>query len=151
MTLEEVSAIIRPVVEELGYETVDIAFKKEYGADTLTVFIYKKGGVELTDCEKVTSALDPILDELDFGNDGYNFNVSSPGLDRPIVTPDDYRRNEGEDVEILFKIPQGKKKSVHGVLKEYAEEKITLILSNGKEMTFEKNNASVVRPYVSFK
>ena len=151
MTLEEVSAIIRPVVEENGYETVDITFKKEFGTDTLTVFIYKKGGVELSDCEKVTAALDPVLDELDFGNEGYNFNVSSPGLDRPIVTSDDYRRNEGEDIEIVFKVSQGKKKSVHGVLTGYDEEKIVLLLSGGKEMTFEKNNASVVRPYISFK
>ena len=151
MTVEEVSAIIRPEVENLGYETVDITFAKEYGVDTLTVFIYKKGGVDLNDCEKVTAALDPVLDELDFCNDGYNLNVSSPGLDRPIVTPDDYRRNEGEDVEFVFQVPQGKKKSVHGVLKAYDEEKIVLLLSGGKEMTLEKNNASVVRPYISFK
>ncbi len=151
MTVEEVSAFIRPEVEKLGYETVDITFGKEYGVDTLTVFIYKKGGIDLSDCEKVTALLDPVLDGLDFCNEGYNLNVSSPGLDRPIITPDDYRRNEGEDVEFVFKTPQGKKKSVHGVLKEYDEEKIVLLLSSGKEMALEKNNASVIRPYISFK
>ena len=151
MTFEEVSAKIKPAVEELGYEVVEIKFDKQYGTDTLTVFIYKKGGVDLTDCEKVSSALDPILDECDFGGEGYNFNVSSPGLDRPIVTADDYRRNEGEDIEIVFKAAQGKKKSAHGVLVGYDENKIVLRLSTGKEAVYEKSCAAVVRPYVSFK
>ena len=151
MTFEEVSAKIKPAVEELGYEVVEIKFDKQYGTDTLTVFIYKKGGVDLTDCEKVSAVLDPILDECDFGGEGYNFNVSSPGLDRPIVTADDYRRNEGEDIEVVFKVPQGKKKSAHGVLVGYDENKFVLRLSTGKEAVYEKSCAAVVRPYVSFK
>ena len=150
MTFSEVVAAVRPYVEDAGYELVDATFEKSYGTDTLTLFIYKKGGVDLSDCEKVTSILDPVLDEFDFCSGGYNFNVSSPGLDRPIVTMDDYRRNEGEEVEIVFKEPQGKKRSAHGKLVSYDEETFTLLSDKGKETVFAKGNAAVVRPYIKF-
>ena len=150
MTGEEGTKELPPEVEKLGYEVVEARFQTLFGTDTLTFFIYKKGGVDLNDCEKVSSALDPILDEMDIGVDNYNFNVSSPGLDRPIVTMDDYRRNEGEEVEIVFVNPQNKKKSAHGVLVKYDEETFTLRLGE-KETTYRKDAASVVRPYVHFK
>ena len=140
---------ITPIVENAGYEIVDVTFEKSYGTDTLTVFIYKKGGVDLSDCEKVSTLLDPILDEVDFCSAGYNFNVSSPGLDRPIVTMDDYRRNEGEEVEILFKSPKGKKKSAHGKMLCYDEESLT-VLEKGKEIKYLKSDAETVRPYIKF-
>ena len=150
MTLEELKNALLPHIESAGYELVDLTFAKEYGTDTLTAFIYKKGGVDLNDCEKMTALLDPVLDEADFCENAYNFNVSSPGLDRPIVTMDDYRRNSDEDVEIVFKTPVGKRKSAHGILANYDEETFTLQDKTGKETVYEKQNASVVRPYIHF-
>ena len=150
MTLEELKNILQVEIEKAGYELVDLTFEKQYGTDTLTAFIYKKGGVDLTDCEKVSSLLDPILDEVDFGSDGYNFNVSSPGLDRPIVTIDDYRRNIDEDIEIVFKTPVGKSRSTHGILVSYDEDSFTLRNNHGKETTYKKSDASIVRPYIHF-
>ncbi len=150
MTVEEVVAIIKPEVEAAGYEIVESKFEKQYGTDTLTVFIYKKGGIDLNDCEKVSEIVNPILDGIDFCSEGYNFNVSSPGLDRPIVTMDDYRRNEGEEIEIVFSKTQGKKKSAHGVLKSYDETSFVLVDKQGKETTYTKEEATVVRPYIHF-
>jgi ribosome maturation factor RimP len=101
----------RPVIEKLGYELVETQYKDIYGNPTLTFFIYKKGGVTLDDCEAVSNALDGVMDENDV-TDGkfYHLNVSSLGLDRPILTDDDFRRNIGEDVELIFVEKIGKKK-----------------------------------------
>ena len=150
MTVEELKVILQPIIEKAGYELIELSFEKSYGTDTLTAFIYKKGGVDLNDCEKVSVLLDPILDDVDFGSQGYNFNVSSPGLDRPIVTMDDYRRNVDEDIEIVFKQPIGKKKSAHGTLVFYDEETFALKGTNGKETVYNKQDALCVRPYIHF-
>ncbi len=147
---ETVRERVTPILTDMGYELVECRFQKEYGTDTLTLFVYKKGGVELSDCEKITEAIDPVLDEMDIGDGPYNFNVSSPGLDRPIVTDDDYRRNVGEDVEIVFSVPLGKKKSAHGILTEYDENSFVLLTKQGKTEVFEKQSAEVVRPYIHF-
>lgn len=148
--IEQLQQKIEPAVIHAGYEIVELRFQKEFGTDTLTLFIYKKGGVELSDCETVSSIVNPILDEIDFTDDGYNFNVSSPGLDRPIRSMDDYRRNMGEDVEIVYAKPIGKSKSTHGILVEYDEESFTLQLKNEKIVTYKKSDAAVVRPYINF-
>lgn len=90
-----------PVVEEMGLELVDAEYKKEGSKYYLRLFIDKKGGLSIDDCEKVSRAMDDIIDtkleaDMDF------FEVSSPGLTRPLVTPSDYRRHEGEELDVSF-------------------------------------------------
>ncbi|HOO22303.1 MAG TPA: ribosome maturation factor RimP [Clostridia bacterium] len=143
--------VIIPVVERLGYEVVDIEYKKEYGENNLTVYIFKKGGVSLDDCELVNNELDPVLEINDITEGAsYNLNISSPGLDRKIVTPDDFRRNMDTDIELVFVKPLGKKKHTHGILVAYDENSVT-ILQKDREVKYDKGNLSVVRPYIDFK
>ncbi len=143
--------VIIPVVERLGYEVVDIEYKKEYGENNLTVYIFKKGGVSLDDCELVNNELDPVLEVNDITEGAsYNLNISSPGLDRKIVTPDDFRRNMDTDIELVFVKPLGKKKHTHGILVAYDENSVT-ILQKDREVKYDKGNLSVVRPYIDFK
>lgn len=141
---------LTPLIEQAGYEVVDVDWSKSYGEYNLTVYIFKKGGVTLEDCEKVNDAVDEFLDKNDL-TDGlaYNFNVSSPGLDRPVVTEDDFRRSLDTDIEILFKKPMGKKKKVNGILVQYDENTVTLVVK-GKETVFDRQNAEIIRPYISF-
>ena len=108
---EEVEKFLSPIVEELGCEIVEVEFAKKYNGDNLTMFIDKKGGVTIEDCEKVHSAIDEPLDELNPTQDRpYTLNVSSPGIDRPIVTDKDYNRNIGEVLEVkLFQAIDKKK------------------------------------------
>ncbi|MGN1042155.1 MAG: ribosome maturation factor RimP [Christensenellales bacterium] len=148
--VEKATELIVPIVENLGYEVVEITYGKNYGENNLTVFIYKKGGVSLCDCEKVNDALNDVLEENDVTEgQAYNFNVSSPGLDRPIKSDDDYRRSLDTEIEILFKKPLGKKKKANGILIGYDENSVTLSVK-GKETVFDKENFEVVRPYIKF-
>ena len=110
---ERAESVIVPVVEALGYEVVEISFGCVGKTDTLTVYIYKKGGVDLDDCVRVNDALDAPLESADVtAGRAYTLNISSPGLDRPIVTDRDFERNEGEKVEAVYVKPVGKKKQV---------------------------------------
>lgn len=138
------------VLAKLGYELVDVEYDKQYGQMTLTVFIYKEGGVTLDDCETVSRQLDPVLDQLDPTNgEPYVFNVSSPGLDRPFKTQRDFERNYGEEVEVKLYAPLKGKKLYEGILKEKTQNTFTIEV-NGSDITIECSKAAFVRPLVRF-
>lgn len=144
--------LAQPIIESLGYELVETEYKKLYGNPTLTFYIYRKGGITLTDCEKVSVAIGDVLEEHDVTMGAfYHLNVSSLGLDRPIITLDDFRRNLDEDVELIFNKEIGKMKKTHGVLISYDDDIVTIKEKTGKEVSYERKNLSMVRPYVSFK
>ena len=71
-------------VRELGYELYDVEYQKEYDNWVLTLYIDSKDGISLDDCEIVSNAVDPILDEADPIEQAYYLSVSSVGIDRPL-------------------------------------------------------------------
>ena len=88
---DDVQEFLTPIVNGCGCEIVEVEFAKKYNGDNLTIFIDKKGGVTLEDCERVHNAVDAPLDELNPTQDKpYTLNVSSPGIDRPIISDKDY-------------------------------------------------------------
>ena len=125
---EKIEEFITPIVENLGYEIVEVEFAKKHNGDNLTVFIDKKDGyIDIVDCETVHNAIDEPLDELD-PTDGkpYTLNVSSPGIDRPIVSDKDYNRNLGEILEVKLFQSIDKKKIFIGKLLSFDETSIEL-------------------------
>ena len=130
---EEVEKFLTPIVESLGCEIVEVEFAHKHDGDNLTVLNDKKGGVTIDDCERVHKAIDEPLDELNPTNDKpYTLNVSSPGIDRPIITDKDFTRNLGELLEVrLFQAIQ-KKKIYIGNLMEFNSE--TIKLDTGDEI-----------------
>lgn len=116
-----------PVIEELGYEVVEVEYIKKSDGMNLTFYIDKDGGIVIEDCEKVSKAIDDLLEDLD-PTEGvaYILNVSSPGIDRPLKTNRDFERNLQKDISItLFSKLDGKKK-FDGTLLEYSDEYIKI-------------------------
>ena len=142
---------INTAVVELGYEIVDVEFVKKGADATLTVYIDNVPvGVSLDDCEKVSVAIDPLLDELNPTNDEpYTLNVSSPGLDRPFKKHRDFERNYGKEVEIKLYAPMLGKKIYEGVLVSH-NENTTEIECEGKQVKFENSKIAIARPLVKF-
>ena len=142
--------VVRPIVEANGMELVEVEFKKLYGTPTLTVYIDKPGGVSLDDCELIHRAIDGPMDELDPTEGApYNLNVSSPGLDRPLKSLNDYKRKLGEKVEVSLYAPvEGKKKYI-AVLDEATEEEITL-KEGEKTIKIQLKQIAAAKPYIEF-
>jgi ribosome maturation factor RimP len=142
---------INPTIETLGYEIVDVEYVKKGSDATLTVYIDKVPvGISLDDCEKVSVAIDPLLDELNPTNDEpYTFNVSSPGLDRPFKKQRDFERNYGKEVEIKLYAPMQGKKIYEGVLIS-RNETVTEIELDGKQVKIENSKIAIARPLVKF-
>ena len=138
-------------IADIGYELVDVTFKKEYGTPTLTVYIWQKGGISLDDCEKVHTLVDTLVDELNpTGDEPYNLNVSSPGLDRPIVTNRDYERNVDEEICLTFKTPVQGKKKIEGKLISVDVEELTLEVKNNVKITIKRETVASAKPIIRF-
>ena len=82
MRLEDkIKELIKNKIEELGYELFKVEIGREWGTKTLTIFIKKEDrGINLKDCETVSKAIEPILDESDIIKEKYYLIVSSPGI-----------------------------------------------------------------------
>ena len=96
--VQKVSDIARPIVEGLGIELIDAEYVKEGSKWILRLYIDKKGGVGLDDCEAVSRAVEPAIDAEDPIREPYVFEVSSPGLERPLKTDRDFDRYEGRNL-----------------------------------------------------
>ena len=92
--------VAEPVAEELGLDLVDCEYKKEGQKLFLRLYIDKKGGVSLDDCEAFHNKVEPMIDEQVKEADEDYFEVSSPGLTRPLQDIKDYIRYEGEQLEV---------------------------------------------------
>ncbi len=147
---ENVEKFITPIVNKLGIEVVEVAYEKKNNGMNLTIYIDKKGGVSLDDCEMVHHAIDEPLDELDpTSGKPYTLNVSSPGLDRPIVTDKDYERNVGETLEINTFKKVGTSKKFVGVLVGYDQDGVTIDVK-GKPVTLDRKLISKATKYIEF-
>ncbi len=148
--LSAVEPLVLDVLNYLGYEMVDLTYKKEHYGMVLEVVIYKDGGVDINDCEKVSKALDEPLDKLDPTNGAaYSLNVSSPGLDRPLKKLSDFKRNLGNEINIKFFAPFEGNKTLNGNLVSYNETSFVLDV-NGTQKTIEINKAAHIVPVIKF-
>lgn len=146
---DEVFELVSPIAESFGLEVIEVLFEKKYDGMNLTVVIDKDGGVTIDDCEKLHRAIDAPLDELDPIDMPYILNVSSPGIDRPLKTERDYRRNLNQKISVrLYKLLDGKK-IYDGVLVSYDDETFTLQVKN-KQIIFNKKDTAKVEPIIEF-
>lgn len=149
---KQVEDLVTPIANSFGLEIVEVAYEKKSVGMNLTIYIDKKGGVTIDDCEKLHNAIDEPLDELDPTNgQSYTLNVSSPGLDRELKTDRDFERNIGEVLEInLFK-KIGLSKKFVGELKKVDSENIVIVTLKGKEMQINRDLISKATKYIDFK
>ena len=148
---EQVEKLVTPIVEGFGLEVVEVEYAKKNTGMNLTIYIDKKGGVTLDDCERVHNAIDAPLDELDpTNNESYTLNVSSPGLDRPLTTDKDFNRNIGEVIEVNTFKKIGLKKNFVGELISLDEKILTLKDKKGKEIIIDRSIISKATKYIEF-
>lgn len=137
--------LITPILDRMNFELVDVEYVKEGGTWYLRVYIDKEGGITVNDCEAVAREMNEILDREDFVEDSYVFEVSSPGLGRPLKKEKDYIRSMGKEVEIRTYRAINREKEFYGILSAYDENTVTIKTEDGTEMTFEKSDIALIR------
>ena len=146
---EKVWQFAEPLVQAQGCSLWDVEYVREGGEWFLRLYIDKDGGVNIDDCEAVSRAVDPVLDEKDPIPESYRFEVCSAGLERVLKRPSDFERFLGEPVLVKLYRPKNGQTEFPGVLKGYAGGAVTIDM-NGTELTFEKPEVALVRLRVEF-
>lgn len=142
---QETEKLLEPMMEEYGFELVDVEYVKEGSNWYLRAYIDKEGGITVDDCELVSRRMSVLLDEKDYVEDSYIFEVSSPGLGRPLKKEKDYVRSIGKDIEIRTYRAVDKEKEFYGILKSYDDKTVTIEMDNGEEKTFAKPEIALIR------
>ena len=145
---DTVRSLAEPVAAQCGCEVWDVEYVREAGAWYLRVYIDKPGGVGIDDCEAVSRALDPVLDEADPVPGSYVFEVSSAGAERELKRPGDFERFIGEQVEVKHYQPIDGAKSHVGLLRGYDNGDVTVEV-NGAERVFKKAQVAQVRLHMT--
>ncbi len=138
--------LVMPIIEEHGFELVDVEYVKEGSDYYLRVYADKEGGINIDDCVLISRSLEEKLDAADRMTDAYILEVSSPGLTRPLKKEKDFKRNLGKKVEVkLYRVVDGVKE-FDAYLEAYSDTTLTLRLpdeDNPKE--FQRNDISMIR------
>ena len=146
---ELVEKLAKPVVEENGCSLWDVEYVREGSEYFLRLYLDKESGVDINDCERISRAMDPILDEKDPIPTSYHFEVCSAGLERALKRPSDFERFMGSAITVKLYRPRNGLKEIPCVLTGYEDGKITV--TAGKEtITFEKSEVALVRLRVEF-
>ena len=137
---ETVTDFVLPIAHSEDLNLIDVEFLKEGSDWILRIFLENKDGdLTIEECEKVSRALSMILDEEDPIDKSYILEVSSPGLERPLKTEEDFKRFKGELIAVkTFKKIDGEKEFI-GTLKNFESDSITLLLKNDQEITIDYN------------
>ena len=150
---QTVRRIADPVAAGLGLEIVDTALNRRGPRWHLRLDIDRAGptGVRLEDCATLSRAVEAALDESNVVGDNYVLDVSSPGIDRPIRSGDDIRRNTGRSVMIETREPFEGRRSFQGVLLGGSEQTLDVRESNGDEFRIPRALIVVARQEIEFK
>lgn len=146
---EQVWQFAQPLVEANGCKLWDVEYVREGGEWFLRLYIDKDGGVDINDCEAVSRAVDPVLDEKDPIPESYRFEVCSAGLERVLKRPSDFAQFMGTPVLVRLYRPRDGRKEFAGTLSGYDDGRVTVTV-NGTPIIFEKSEVALVRLRVEF-
>ena len=152
--------MLEPLMEENGFELVDVEYVKEASQWYLRAYVDKEGGITLDDCELVNRAWSDMMDKDDFISEAYVLEVRSPGLGRQLKKDKDFKRSIGEEVDVHFyqgrKLPVGRNgkevsvKELTGVLLAYTPDTITVETEFSPEYEIMRKEISSVKLTINF-
>lgn len=121
-----------PVLNSLGVELVDLEYRRERAGWVLRLYIDQEGGISLQDCQRVSEQVGDVLDVEDLIDHPYTLEVSSPGLDRPLVREGDFERFAGRAVKISTREPVGNRSNFRGQLMGVDNHQVKIKLEEGE-------------------
>lgn len=147
---DRLCALLEPGIEALGYELLDLEWVTGQRS-VLRVYLDAPGGVQVEDCEQVSHYVSGVLDVEDPVPGQYVLEVSSPGLDRPLVRPEHFRRFVGHEVQVEILEPLDGRRRFRGRLAEAAAERIALECEGRRvELTYDALRSARLIPELPF-
>jgi ribosome maturation factor RimP len=144
-TMEKVRTLAQEILGFLGMELVHLEMKREPGGLLLRLYIDKEGGVTLDDCAHVSRQLSAQLDIEDPIEGRYTLEVSSPGLDRPLVSEGDFTRFTGRRIRLSTRLPLEGRRNFLGRLDGLVEGSIRMTLEEGHQVSIPRDQVAKAR------
>jgi len=123
--------VLAPTLSSLAVELVDLEYRRESVGWVLRLYIDKEGGITLEDCQRVSEQIGDLLDVEDLISHGYRLEVSSPGLDRPLVQEKDFVRFVGERARISTRDPIGNRRNFRGRILGVSDHRVLIEADEG--------------------
>ncbi len=129
----EVAAIVEPVLGDLGFRLVRVKIQGD-GRDRIVQLMAERpdGSITVDDCEAISKGVSPVLDVADPISGAYRLEVSSPGIDRPLVRPSDFEDWSGHEAKIELKEPIDGRKRFKGVLEGFEGGEVRIETDTGE-------------------
>ena len=122
-----IASMAEPVLDSMGFRLVRV---KLIGSTVQIMAERPDGTFTIDDCEKFSKAFSPLMDVADVISSRYQLEVSSPGIDRSLVRPEDFENWSGHECKIEMAVPQAGRKRFRGILEGYAEGEARLYIDN---------------------
>jgi ribosome maturation factor RimP len=116
VTVAGLYKLFEPGIQALGFELVDVEYSADGGRNVLRIYIDRPAGITVDDCAKVSRQVSAVLDVEDPIPEGYTLEVSSPGLDRPLVKREDFERFAGQQVKVRMREAVAERRNFKGTL-----------------------------------
>nr|WP_262372816.1 ribosome maturation factor RimP [Pseudomonas sp. WS 5013] len=128
--MEQLQAMLAPVVESLGYECWGVEFISQGRHSLLRVYIDHANGILVDDCEAVSRQVSAVLDVEDPISSEYTLEVSSPGMDRPLFTLEQFAKHVGEQVKIKLRSPFDGRRNFQGLLRGVEDQDVVVLVDD---------------------
>ncbi len=129
----ELATLVEPVLDSLGFRLVRIEVSGRDGKTVQVMAERPDGSITIDDCEMISKALSPIFDVQDIVSDSYRLEISSPGIDRPLVRPSDFVDWAGSEAKIELKAPIEGRKRFRGHLEGFEDGEVLIEADLGEE------------------
>jgi ribosome maturation factor RimP len=144
MSTKRLTELLQPVVEDLGYEFIGLEYSGQGKHAVLRIYIDRDGGVDLDDCARVSHEVAALLDVEDPISGQYNLEISSPGLDRPLFTLEQFQQFAGDEVKVTLFAPHDGRRKFRGRIMA-AGDGVVRIEQDGAEIALDFNNIAKAR------
>ena len=118
--------LVEPITEAESIELIEVEFQREARGWILRLYLDHENGISISDCTNISRQVSDLLDVEDIIPGAYTLEVTSPGFNRPIRRPKDFKKFVGHEVHIKTKEPYGDRRNFRGCLLEFLEDKITI-------------------------
>ena len=129
--VEQLRALIEPILSDVAMELVELTCHSQGHQQLVRVLVDRVGGVTIAQCARVNQRIGEALEASNMIEGSYTIEVSSPGLDRPLVSKRDFERALGEDLRLEVTVENGRCKELHGMLLAVQSEAIVLKTTSG--------------------
>jgi ribosome maturation factor RimP len=149
---EKARVTAAPIIAEMGLEIVDVEFLRRDGSEVLCFYLDRPGGIGVDDLKEASRAIENILEVTEIVDGRYRLEVSSPGIDRPLRSKDDFTRHRGSLVKIrLFEpLPDGARSLAGVIVAVKGEHLILRREGEDLELSLPLDNIARAKPQIDW-